>query len=495
MAAIRAGLKSPDAPVRAAAGRVASVSDPSGFVGELSAALAAEGNGEAAREEAWALAIGDPVGFLGPIIKAAEREGIRDEVLEALGAAKGARMPEIWAALPKSLVAEGAPALVRGARRTGNLALIAPLILRDQLVEGWREVLSGASLEPVASGLLVAALGSPSSRIRTEAYVALLGDGAVQNVGVEPKPAADRQERIARRLFDAARGVSSEIQLDREISQSTDEDSGLAAQLRVRLPKGSQVTARVHAGLTQSETSALLRWIEGWSGGYVEKSETVLLTVESVNPARKSWGRTTTTIGTIKGLPTGFADAVLREWGCGSEDRSIVASAVFEDDGRPSQVKMARKAGEKGCGAAAQVLFGAALGSLPKGRAALVLPAYRQWLECFAATQADEWEPGPLPEMRSAAFAGDLVEPRKTKNVPPGYAGGHQGVQLWGEFGIRAVLGRAGCVLAIEGFRVSQGAQDLDFIDAVSRWAYTPMMFRGAPTAVRFGVKASFVLN
>ena len=71
--AIRAGLRSPDARVRAAAGRVASVSDPSRFVGDLLSALAAEGDGEAAREEAWALAIGDPVGFLGPILKAAER--------------------------------------------------------------------------------------------------------------------------------------------------------------------------------------------------------------------------------------------------------------------------------------------------------------------------------------------------------------------------------------------------------------------------------------
>ena len=174
VAAIRAGLKSPDARVRAAAGRVAGVSDPSRYVGDLSSALAAEGDGEAAREEAWALAIGDPVGFLGPILKAAEREGIRDGVLEALGAAKGAKMPEVWAALPKSLVAEGAPALVRGARRTGNLALIAPLILRDQLVEGWSEVLSGASLDQVAPGLMFAALASPSARIRTDTYVALL---------------------------------------------------------------------------------------------------------------------------------------------------------------------------------------------------------------------------------------------------------------------------------------------------------------------------------
>ena len=73
VAAIRAGLKSPDARVRAAAGRVASVSDPSRFVGDLLFAPATEGDGEAAREEAWALAIGDPVGFPGPILKAAER--------------------------------------------------------------------------------------------------------------------------------------------------------------------------------------------------------------------------------------------------------------------------------------------------------------------------------------------------------------------------------------------------------------------------------------
>jgi len=289
--------------------------------------------------------------------------------------------------------------------------------------------------------------------------------------------------------------MSSEVQLDREISQATDEDSRLAAQLRVRMPKGSEALARVRGGLAQGEVSALLGWIEGWNGGYAEKSETVVLTSESVNPSRKSWGRTTTTIGTVKGLPTGFAEAVLLEWGCRSEDRSIVASVVFEEDGRPSQVQMAKKAGEKGCGAAAQVLFSAALGGLPKGRAVLVLPAYRQSLECFAAVRTDEWEPGPLPVMRSAAFAAELVEPRKTKNVVPEYSGAHQGVQVWGAFGIWAVFGRGGCVVAIEGFRVSQGAQDLDFIDTVSRWAFSPMMFRGVPTAVRFGVKASFVLN
>jgi hypothetical protein len=72
-AAIRAGLRSPDARVRAAAGQVASVSDPSRFVGDLSSALAAQGDGEAAREEAWAPAIGDPVGFPGPTLKGAER--------------------------------------------------------------------------------------------------------------------------------------------------------------------------------------------------------------------------------------------------------------------------------------------------------------------------------------------------------------------------------------------------------------------------------------
>ncbi len=40
--------------------------------------------------------------------------------------------------------------------------------------------------------------------------------------------------------------------------------------------------------------------------------------------------------------------------------------------------------------------------------------------------------------------------------------------------------------MAVEGFRVSQGTQDLDFRDTVSRWVFSPLMFRGAPTVVRF---------
>ena len=181
-----------------------------GFVGDLLSALASEADVEAPREEAWALAIGGPVGFLGPILKAAEREGIRDGVIEALGAARGARMPE------------------------GGVM--------------------------VAPGLLVAALGSPSGRIRTEAHVALLGDAATRGADLELKPTADRQGRIARRLFEAARGLSSEIQLDRETSHSMDEDA------RVRDGTDDYAPARSPAKSASSVTNSttpLNFWVMG----------------------------------------------------------------------------------------------------------------------------------------------------------------------------------------------------------------------------------------
>lgn len=495
IAAIRAGLKSLDARARAASARIASVSDPSRFIDDLSSALAAETDAEAAREESWALAIGDPVGCLAPILKAAEREGIRDGVIEGLGAAKGARMLEIWPALPKSLLAEGAPALVRGARRTGNLARVGPLILRDQLDAGWRELLSPSIFNRVERGLLLAGLSSPSAQIRTDAYVALLPATGLRDTELELKPPAGREERIARRLFEAAFGRPTEIELDRELAQVTDEDGRLAAQIRALRPKDPEAMARLRAGLKPTELSALLGWIEGWNGGYAVQRETVEVTSERVNASKKAWGKSTTTIGAINGLPTGFADAVLREWGCRGEARPIVADLVFEEDGRPSQIRMPGKPGGKGCGAAAQILFTAALGSLPQGPAVLVLPTHRQWLGCFAATRSDQWEPKPLPALRSAQFAVDLEEPTKKTNAIPEYFGAHTDRQIWGDFALQAVLGRAGCMVSMEGFRVTEGIQDVDFIDTVSRWAYSPMVFRGAPTPVRVEVKVSFVLN
>jgi hypothetical protein len=496
LVAIRAGLKSSDTRVRAAAARIASVSDPSRFIADLSSALATETDAEAAREEAWALAIGDPTGFLEPILKAAERDGIRDVVLEALGAAKGARMSEIWPALPKSLIATGAPALVRGARRTGNLAVIAPLVLRDHMVEGWREALSGhTSLDQIAPGLMLAALTSPSAQIRTDAYVALLGATATLVADRELLPPADRQERIARRLFEATRGLPTEIQLDREISQATDEDSPLAAEIRNRASENSEAGGRVRGGLSQAEASALAAWLQGWIGGDIGMSETVKVTSEAINASTKAWGRSKTTIGTVKGFPSGFADAVLREWGCRGEDRSIAANVVFEADGRPSQIQMVQKPGEKGCGAAAQVLFGAALGSLPKGGAVLVLPAYRRSVDCIAATSANEWEPGRFPVSRTAAFAKDSKEPVKKTNDYPEYSGARLDRQVWGEVDLRAVLARTGCLVSIEGYRATEGIQDLRVIEAMSRWTYSPLLFRGTAMPVRFGVKVSFILN
>jgi hypothetical protein len=36
---------------------------------------------------------------------------------------------------------------------------------------------------------------------------------------------------------------------------------------------------------------------------------------------------------------------------------------------------------------------------------------------------------------------------------------------------------------------------DVNFIDTVAQWRYTPMLFRAASAPVRFGVGVSFVLN
>lgn len=494
-AAIRLGLKDADARVRAAAGRVASVSDPSRFTGELTAALSSETAEDAAREEAWALAIADPGSALGPILRAADRDAIREAVLEALGAALGSRMPELWPVIPKSLLALASPALVRGTRRTGNVARIAPLVLRDELIEGWRELLAHPSLDPVVPGLLLAGLDSPASQIRVESYVALLGEPTTIDGDRELKPATDRQERIARRLFEATRGMPTNIQLEREIALATDEDARLATRLRVLLPKESAGMTRVRGGLTPSEASALLGWIDGWMGGHVGVTETIRVTSRAASSPSKAWGRGTATVGTVKGLPTGFAAAVLKEWGCGSEDRSIVASVVFREDGRPAEIQMASRPGDRGCGAAAQALFSAALGSLPKGRAVLVLPANRSSLECFAATRSDEWAPGPSPVMRAAAYAADSGEPVKKANAWPEYSAARGTPPLWGDLSVQGVLGRSGCVVAMEGFRASEGTQDLIFIDTVSRWKFSPATFRGQPTPIRIGVTGSFVLN
>ena len=497
IASIRAGLQSTDSRVRAVSARVANAADPSRFVGDLTQALSAESDAEAAREEAWALAIGDPDRSLEVILKAASREGVRDGVLEGLGAAQGARMPAIWPLLPKHLLADWARALVRGTRRTGNIALLAPLLLRDQLASGWRELLSRRSPEPIARGLLLAALDSPSSQIRLDAYIALVGDtGASWDGDRELKAPASRQERMARRLFEAAFGLSSEIEFPSELVPSTEEDAPMIVRLRrLLLPEESPAMARLRKGLTAAERTQLQKWLADWNGDDAGFADDLKIVSESLSPSKAAWKGSTTSLGTPKGLPVGFVEAVLNEWECRSDDRSIVASVVFQDDGRPSDIQMATKPGGKGCGAAAQILFSASFGALPKGRGVLVLPAFKASLECLANASADDWEPRGLPLMRAAAFAADLKEPRKTNNVVPEYSGARQPTQIWGDLEFHAVVTRRGCVAAIEGFRVSDGAQDIEMIGAISRWSYAPLQFRGAPTAVPLRVRASFSLN
>ena len=204
----------------------------------------------------------------------------------------------------------------------------------------------------------------------------------------------------------------------------------------------------------------------------------------------------------LAAFPRGYVEDVLAATGCrnASSDAWGGAEISYKDDGRPLKAiifQMNKALGS--CQSAARILLLTAL--FPRDHAFRRSDAHvvfvrldRGSLAC-ALPPVDSGVPSAGSESAAVPVGGRIVEPRKTKNVPPVYpasarAGGVQGVVL-----LEAVIMPSGCVGGAMVTRHVDPALDVSALRAVADWRYTPTLLNGQPVPVIMTVSVNFRLH
>ena len=91
--------------------------------------------------------------------------------------------------------------------------------------------------------------------------------------------------------------------------------------------------------------------------------------------------------------------------------------------------------------------------------------------------------PAPAPSSAPLRVGGDVLEPRKTRHVPPQYPAAAQASGLAGVVIIDAVISREGSVRNAVVLKSVPGLDDAA-LEAVRQWTYTPTLLNGVPIEV-----------
>ena len=484
---LRDGLKDPDPAVRAAAARVTHVIGLSSLLAELREAIGAETDGDAAREQAWAIADLDATAGSDPALIAALGDPkVRRSVVRAVLAGRGAGALALWASLKQGLADDPNAlgwALVEGLHRdSGNV--FASLALRDGQEAVFAALLSSRELVVEAS-IAMAGTSAPSSRIRAASYLTLASRGIAPADGSPTtKVPENLEERVALHLFEAFRGGARTDSLAELVAAlAADQES------RGRLRNRSQGARDAIRGLTPKEREAFLRALG------VEEKE-----IESARDRKFEAGAATAAptkgpsmvMKTLSGYPRDFTRSVLDATGCQGRVAAFDGvEATYRRGGRAASVSvLPTSLSASGCGDAARILGVNALASGDE-RATLILPERPEFLTCLGTPPGGVTQSPQASE--NAQVGGNIKEPTKVRNVAPNYPGRER--RLQGIVILEATIAPTGCVSGLKVLRKVDPALDLAAIDAVSGWVYTPTLLNGIPVPVIMTVTVNFRLR
>ena len=116
--------------------------------------------------------------------------------------------------------------------------------------------------------------------------------------------------------------------------------------------------------------------------------------------------------------------------------------------------------------------------------------ALRNALEVVQAVTAPPAELDDVPRF----VGGDVIGPRKLKEVPPRYTRRARKACIEGSMILQAVISKEGRVVDIAVLRPLPGLTDAA-VDAVSRWRFEPATLRGRPVDVNYNVAINFRLG
>jgi TonB family protein len=497
-------LSHPDAAVRAAAARAATVVDLREAASALRLALGSETDRSAAAEQLRAVVLLTPPVDDLALIPVAAKHGLIDVLAYTLGSARGPaalRMLEPLRGAGLSLYREDD--FIAAATRLGREGLdgVATAALRAGDERTWLKALSLAREARVrlSPGLLLESLGSLKAEIRAPVYWHL----AITH-GTNTTLSADMESALARTPEaaspDSADGHAAFAFI---LLQRARKGGALGGDWGARAGKATPVTLGFAVGdrlalaglLTPAEARAIsLRLTSG-------RDETMFERETIREEAGTADGEEYSGLSFAGGLPPGTLRDILDVTGCRTAAGVRAIGLVeYHPDGRPRRISVDDAGLSRGCAEAAGPTLGMTLAppgladpAHPDRRNVLIVPLDKEALAC-----ADEPEP-PAPEPVSAEGDGGapqkIKEPRKVKSVAPWYPDharreGRQGVVI-----LVAVISSTGCIRSARVVRGVSPDMDAAALIAVGQWRYTPTLVRGKPVPVIMTVTVNFRLN
>jgi TonB family protein len=491
-ALLRSGLLDENPSVRSAAARVVHVKGESALLPEVRAALSKEKDADAALEEAWVL--GDLDGTDASdsvIVEAVAKPDVWNQTLAGFAAGRGPRLSSLWGKLRDGIQKEPG-ALIGGLERglhQDSGTMLASYALRDGMEDLVEKLLLGDTVY-VERPIVMVALSSASSRIRSLAYLYLADLGADLKMTELPERKAPEslEERVTAHLFEASQGPSrTEKLVDLATLLKGDEETarGLRAMLN---QKGN--AAR---GLSAEEREILYR-AAGFQNVDVERAsrKTFRTPPSSIVPRPAA---STLVVRSPAGHPPDFVRSVLEATDCKGAELSFDGTEVtYLTGGRPGRIALVRSnKSARGCGEAAQLLGATSVASGGNSHVLMILPERPEFLACLAETAKPT--PRPPASEQGARVGGSIKEPTKIRNVPPVYPDADKVNRVQGMVILEATIRESGCVSAIKVLKGVETLLDLSAIDAVSGWRYSQTLIHGIPVPVIMTVTVNFRLN
>ena len=209
----------------------------------------------------------------------------------------------------------------------------------------------------------------------------------------------------------------------------------------------------------------------------------------SSSPAQQTTG-----LFVASDYPRGFVRSVFSTAECnprGSDARAGSAELVMRGDGRVAKVRLVEASAPRGCNAAARTLF---MTYVPapnrparEGETGhVVVPFSTDYVTCQDSLP---------PEQAQRSVGGEVVPPKKIRDVRPVYPQEMQAKRISGAVVMEGIITTTGCVRGARIVRAVHPQLDWAAIRAVLGWRFTPTLFGGAPAEVRVSVTVNFTLN
>lgn len=353
MSLIRAALADGNPSLRRSAAVVAHTTGAGAVIADLRKALVTETDPETVRDLIWALSDLDRTSGSDDVLVAAITGPHAQARVHTLASGRGPRLTPLLSSL-KSILEEHASSVTRGLQHGlhGSSAnLIASYALRDSMEDLYDALLFTSGLV-VERGAVIAGLGSSSAAIRSSAYMAV----AHRNLALDELPAAPAGgslcARVARHLFEAARGFARSETLE-ALVQALADDAKAKSCVVARFTDAPDAVR----GLTPAERRSLLRA----SGAHESEIEGAAKKTYDSLPATASkpaLSKGNPPVRTLSGLFPDFVHSVLETTRCKGRERSFDGVEMqFLPGGRPSAVlPLLSLASAEGCADAAKIL-------------------------------------------------------------------------------------------------------------------------------------------